>query len=140
MSAPCDPELVRSALDNALPPGIDVVQVVEASSGALADRLTGSRWRIDLATSQPERLREAVSKFCAAGSVDVERVTKNGVRTFDAREAVVDLAVAPAGSGPDADPVNPEGETESRPESLGLLTRHLTPWSAPTMSSKAWRR
>src|ERR1044072_5819500 len=34
-----DPEAVRVALDEALPPGLDVLQVVEASSGSLADRL-----------------------------------------------------------------------------------------------------
>ena len=38
-----DPESVRVALDEALPPGIDVLTVVEAAARALADRLEGER-------------------------------------------------------------------------------------------------
>src|SRR5919202_3659186 len=45
-----DPETVRAALDASLPPGIDVVECVEAveGSGSLADRMEATRWRIDL--------------------------------------------------------------------------------------------
>ena len=43
LSAACDPAKVRDALDAALPPGLDVVEVVPATPGALADLLTGSR-------------------------------------------------------------------------------------------------
>ena len=38
-----DPEAVRVALDEALPAGLDVLQVVEAAPGSLADRLRGQR-------------------------------------------------------------------------------------------------
>ncbi len=118
LSAHCDPELVRGAIDNALPPGLDVLEVVVATRGALADRLTGSRWRIDLVASQRERIREAVEKFLAAESVDVERMTKNGIRTFDARGAVVELRVL-------------AGADEAGPETLELVTRHLAPLVRP---------
>ena len=43
-----DPERVRTELDAALPDGLDVLAAEVAPAGALADQLTGSRWRIDL--------------------------------------------------------------------------------------------
>jgi radical SAM-linked protein len=89
----CDPERVRSALDAALPPGLDVVEVVIASPVALADMLTGARWRIDLSGVSPAVLERAVARFLTAGSVQVERMTKNGLREFDARPDVVSLSV-----------------------------------------------
>ena len=42
-----DPESVRVALDEALPPGIDIITVVEAAPGALADRLEASDWLLE---------------------------------------------------------------------------------------------
>src|SRR5215218_6052802 len=46
----CDPDAVRAALDDALPPGIDVVECVAAveGTGGLADRIDASVWRVEL--------------------------------------------------------------------------------------------
>ncbi len=87
----CDPDRVREALDAALPPGLDVVEVVTAPPGALADLLTGSRWQIRLIGVTADVLDRAVAAFLAEAAVSVERMTKNGVRAFDARGAVVAL-------------------------------------------------
>jgi radical SAM-linked protein len=89
----CDPEKVRAALDAALPAGLDIVQVVPASAGPLADELTGSRWRIDLPGMEPQVLANAVEQFRAATSVTVERMTRTGMREFDARSAVLSLTI-----------------------------------------------
>jgi radical SAM-linked protein len=89
----CDPEKVRVALDAALPPGLDVVAVVPASAGALADELTGSRWRIDIPGIEPQVLANAVERFLAAPSLLVERMTRTGLREFDARSAVLSLTI-----------------------------------------------
>ena len=43
-----DPASVHAALDEALPDGLDVVEVVESPGGAVADLLQASRWRIAL--------------------------------------------------------------------------------------------
>lgn len=107
----CDPERVRLALDTALPPGLDVLTVVEASGASLSERLTGSRWRMEWEAADPEALKRAVGAFLAADSVPVERMTKHGLRTFDARAAVVELRVI-------------DGAVE-------LLSRHLTPLVRP---------
>ncbi len=88
----CDPDRVRAALDAALPPGLDIVAVRPAPPGALADELTGSLWRVDVAGVPAEVMDRAVDRFCAETSVTVERMTKAGLRSFDARAAVVRLA------------------------------------------------
>jgi radical SAM-linked protein len=92
-----DPEELRAALDAALPPGLDVVQVVPAAEGALADRLTGSRWEIVLPDTDPQAAASAVEQFLAHETVEVERLTKSGRRTLDARAPVLRLRVL----GPD---------------------------------------
>jgi radical SAM-linked protein len=78
-------------LDDALPEGLDVLEVVEATPGSLADRLEVSRWRIDLPGKEPEDVEPAVRAFLAARSVGVERMTKKGMRSFDSRAAVLAL-------------------------------------------------
>ncbi|MGQ0846290.1 MAG: TIGR03936 family radical SAM-associated protein, partial [Sporichthyaceae bacterium] len=88
-----DPESIRAALDAALPPGLDVIDVVESSGGALADRLEASVWRIVLDEVPGDALAKAVEVFLAAEAVEVERMTKNGLRRFDARAAVLSAQV-----------------------------------------------
>jgi len=93
----CDPAAVQAALDAALPPGLDIVEVVLAPPGALADRLTGSRWRAELVGVSGDDQQAAVTRFLAEPEVRVARMTKNGLREFDARGAVVDLEPAEEG-------------------------------------------
>lgn len=88
LQAPVDPSDLRTALDSALSPGLDVLDAVVAGSGSLADRIDASRWRIELPGIEPDVLRNAVSAFLTASEVMVERMTKQGRRVFDARAAV----------------------------------------------------
>jgi len=81
-------------LDEALPEGLDVLEVVEATPGSLAERLEVSRWRIDLPGRPPEDVEPAAAAFLAATSVGVERMTKKGMRSFDSRAAVLSLHAA----------------------------------------------
>ena len=93
------PADVHAMLDEALPPGLDVLEVVESPGGSLSDLLEGSRWRIVLAVGR-EVAEDAVTRFLAADEALVERMTKKGMRQFDARGAVVALAlVAPVEGG-----------------------------------------
>ena len=92
-----EPQEVRAALDEALPGGLDVLEVVESRGGSLADLLEASSWRITVPGLAPEEAADAVRKFLAAPEVPVERMTKKGLRTFDCRAAVVSLT---ARSGP----------------------------------------
>jgi radical SAM-linked protein len=95
--APCDPAQIQAALDAALPPGLDIVEVVNAPPGALADQLTGSRWQVALVGVEPADRRAAVDRFLAEREVQVTRMTKNGLRTFDARDAVLSLELTDGG-------------------------------------------
>jgi radical SAM-linked protein len=94
-----DPARIAELLDEALPDGLDVVAVVEAGSGSLAEHLEASRWLIDLPDTPEPALSAAAEAFLAAESVAVERMTKKGLRTFDSRAAVLALAVSAYDAG-----------------------------------------
>lgn len=93
-----DPAAVHADLEASLPPGLDVLEVVESPGGSLADRLEASRWEIRLAAPE-DAVRAAVESFLAAAEVPVERMTKKGLRTFDARGAVVALGARAGDDG-----------------------------------------
>jgi radical SAM-linked protein len=95
-----DPHAVLRDLDAALPEGLDILSVVEAWPGSLADRLEASHWQVRLPGVSAAALAKAVAAFLAADAVEVERMTKKGMRSFDCRAAVVSLAIAHA---PDLD-------------------------------------
>jgi radical SAM-linked protein len=89
------PSEVHALLDEALPPGLDILEVVESPGGSLADRLEASRWQIDLSVPAAD-LQAAVKAFADADEVLVERMTKKGLREFDARGAVLSILAGPA--------------------------------------------
>jgi radical SAM-linked protein len=135
-----DPEKLRLLLDESLPPGLDVIDAVEARTSGLADRLEASEWRLRLDGVPPSDARRAVAAFLAADSVQVERMTKNGVRAFDARGAVVRLEVAEVAEVADVQVAAGPGDTfelgADRPGPgacaiLRLVVRHLTPAVRP---------
>lgn len=89
-----DPELVRLALDDALPDGLDILEVLPAGTGGLPEQIEASRWQIELPGLTTDVLAAAVDDFLAQDSVIVERVTKKGIRLLDARAAVVGASTA----------------------------------------------
>ncbi|GAA2907554.1 TIGR03936 family radical SAM-associated protein [Streptosporangium fragile] len=121
----CEPDQVRAALDASLPVGLDVLDVVEAGTGSLADRLECSAWELRLPGAGPALAGAAVERFLAADRVEVERLTKKGMRRFDAREAVLSLAVF-EGTETTA------GQASSQPcVILRMVVRHATPAVRP---------
>ncbi len=86
-----DPAAVHTSLDEALPDGLDVLEVVVSHGGSLADRLEASRWRLRLPGVADGMASDAVARFLAEEEVLVQRMTKKGLRTFDCRDAVVSL-------------------------------------------------
>jgi radical SAM-linked protein len=109
-----DPAAVHAALDEALPDGLDVVEVVESAGGGFADLLQASHWQIVLPLP-PGEVDAAVAAFLAADEVPVQRMTKKGLRDFDSRAAVLALTVAAH-----------DGDTV-----LDLVLRHLEPAVRP---------
>ncbi|WNV83295.1 TIGR03936 family radical SAM-associated protein [Umezawaea sp. Da 62-37] len=88
-----DLEKLRLVLDEALPPGLDVLEIVISTGGNLTERIEASSWRVELPGVSPEELRVAVAALLAAESVEVERPTKDGKRILDVRPAVVSALV-----------------------------------------------
>ncbi|GAB2695289.1 TIGR03936 family radical SAM-associated protein [Thalassiella azotivora] len=127
-----DPRQLRAALDAALPPGLDVVDVVEAGPGALADRLTGGWWEIVLPQVAPQVAAAAATAFLDRDEVQVERVTKSGRRTFDARAAVVRLAEVSTDEDAVRSDLGRAALATGRPCAiLHLVVRHATPAVRP---------
>lgn len=88
-----DPEMVRGELDAALPEGLAVLEAVLAGPGGLAERIEASRWRIEVRQWGIEQLRHATQALLAAPELQVQRVTKDGLRSLDARAAIVSLDI-----------------------------------------------
>ncbi|GAA1828059.1 TIGR03936 family radical SAM-associated protein [Actinomadura chokoriensis] len=125
-----DPARVRADLDAALPPGLDIVDVVPVRAGrgdaaakpsAFADRLEASEWRIRLDGVSDDDAAAAVAAFMGAEHIEVERLTKKGRRRFDVRAAVsaceLDRRAAEAADAPCA--------------ILRMVVRHSTPAVRP---------
>jgi radical SAM-linked protein len=116
-----DPVRIGALLDEALPDGLDVLEVVVSAGGSLAERLEASHWQITLTGVDGGTAERAAERFLATEEVPVERMTKKGLRTFDARAAVLVLTAADA----------------YRPESgepcaiLDVVLRHGTPSVRP---------
>lgn len=89
----CDPSRVRDALDAALPPGLVILTVVEADRTSFADLLTASTWSVDMGDVDADVLASAVERLIASDEVHITRMTKSGLRDFDVRAAVIELAV-----------------------------------------------
>ena len=118
-----DVDRLRLALDESLPAGIDVMEVVEAlpaaaGGGSLPDRIEASHWGIRLPGVALDEAERAVAAFLAAQSVIVERLRKDGIRQLDARAPVVSLRASGGGSTGGC-------------ATLSLVVRHVTPAVRP---------
>ena len=124
LQAEVDPAQLLLALDAALSPGLDVLEAVPAGEGSLADRIDASRWRLELPSVDPAVAAAAVKRFLDAGEVLVERITKQGRRTFDARAAVTHIAVAEQSD-------LPSGGFAAQCAIIDLVVRQVTPAVRP---------
>lgn len=92
-----DPAEVAAALDAALPEGLDVADVVEATGASLGERLTGptaaSRWRLVFCGLGVDEVSAAVAALQARDAVLVPRATKSGRTEIDLRAALVNADV-----------------------------------------------
>lgn len=113
-----DLEQVRTSLDAALPDGLDIIAVVPAEPGALADRLEASVWEMVFDGVVVADLAGAVELFLARESLQVTRMMKRGPRDLDVRGPVLAAAV--------------RARRAQEPGALVELTvRHTTPTVRP---------
>jgi radical SAM-linked protein len=87
----CEPDDVGRRLNAALPDGIDVIEVVEAGGRSAGVQLEASEWKVIWPGLPADAADCAVQAFLAAPSVQVQRLTSKGIRTLDARAAVISL-------------------------------------------------
>jgi radical SAM-linked protein len=122
LSAAVDVGRLGAALDASLPPGLDVLECVEArpGGGGLADRVDASAWRVELPGVDPAAAEAALAAFLDRSEVEVERLTKDGRRLLDARAPVV-CAVVGASPGGASEPC----------AILDLVVRQVTPAVRP---------
>jgi radical SAM-linked protein len=121
-----DPAELRARLDASMPPGLDIIDAVEVRTPDFTDRLAASVWELRLAGVTDEEAERAVAAFLAADSVEVERQTKKGLRSFDARAAVTSLTSAEV-----TDELGGDRPQDAPCAILRLVVRHLTPAVRP---------
>ena len=132
LAEPREPDVVRRDLDAALPPGLDIVDVVEMASKGLADRVEASRWQVELPGIEPAEAERVVVGFLALETAPVDRLMKDGRRTLDARAAVAGMAIADSRASRPADPqLRGETDTDAPCAIIHLVVRHTTPAVRP---------
>jgi radical SAM-linked protein len=132
-----EPAAVAAAIDSVLPEGLDIVRAVDVADcppGSLADQIQASLWRLEVAGS-PAELQEAVAAFLSAEQVLVDRLTKDGTRSLDARAAVLAAAVSPEIVPAVSAGVSPESVSDAGPAGsraiLTMVVRQVTPTVRP---------
>lgn len=93
LSEVCDPQKVMAALNEVLPTGFVVLDVADAVKASLGELLQASDWEVRLDGAAPGVLATAVAKLVDSGEHVIERMTKNGMRKFDVRNAIISLTV-----------------------------------------------
>jgi radical SAM-linked protein len=85
----CEPAAIRQALDEALPDGLDIVEVVPAGPGSLPGRMEASHWQVELPGVAGADAARALAALLACTELSVERLTKDGRRSINVRPAIV---------------------------------------------------
>ncbi|MDP9115705.1 MAG: TIGR03936 family radical SAM-associated protein [Actinomycetota bacterium] len=116
-----DVERLRQGIDSALPAGLDIIEAVLAGPGSFAERMQASAWRLELPGVSEQTAAHALEALLACAQYEVERVTKDGRRTIDARTAVVSAVVSGTAIGP----------TGAERAILDLVVRQVTPSVRP---------
>ncbi len=140
LSERVDPEALRVALDAALPTGLDIVQVVQAAPGALADRLEASDWLLAFPGMPPAELAAAAAAYERVERAEVTRVLKSGPKVIDTRAAVLLLRTGVAGAGEADAAVTASADRDALDSGLPvapgcailrMVVRHTTPAVRP---------
>jgi radical SAM-linked protein len=127
-----EPAELAAVLDAALPAGLDILQAVDAADclpGSLAEQIQASRWQLEVA-AEPAELAAAIAEFLQADEVMVERLTKDGRRSIDARGPVLSASMSLASGG--FETVSVSAADSGTPRAImSLVVRQVTPTVRP---------
>lgn len=118
LSEVCDPDRVLGALNEAMPDGLVLCEVHEATEGKVSDGLEASVWRVELPGADGRAMADAARAFLDRDLVETERMTKHGLRTFDARADVKGVSAYVTEGVPVLDLVIAHGEPLVRPDDV----------------------
>lgn len=93
LASECDPVKVQAALNAVMPRGLVFLDVAEAVRESLSELLQASDWEAMVTECPPGVLAVAAEALLESTTEVVERMTKNGMRSFDVRAAVLELEV-----------------------------------------------
>ncbi|WP_231979719.1 TIGR03936 family radical SAM-associated protein [Tessaracoccus coleopterorum] len=133
----CAPEKVLAALNEVLPHGFVVLDAADAVAASLGDLLQASDWVLRVQDAPRSVLASAVAALLACDEFAVERMTKNGMRTFDVRSAVLLLEAA------DDETLTLRSLHQTplvRPDDVLTALRMLDPGCRRRPCSRGWRR
>lgn len=94
----CEPARAAAGLNEALGPGLRVMDAGEIPGGApsLMAAVTASDWMMEF----PDGLeKDAVDRLLSRSSIPVEKAGKKGTRAMDIRQGILDLRLAETPSG-----------------------------------------
>jgi radical SAM-linked protein len=121
-----DPTSVQAALDEALPPGLDILEVIDAADSpakTLAELIDTSVWQIRLPEVAVAQAQAAIEALLALDTAPVERATKDGTRTVDVRASIRNVMVS-------AQPLE-TGGSNGECATLEVVVQHSTPAVRP---------
>lgn len=96
---------LRARLDQAMPPGYEVVDLYDVWSGApaLAPRLVAADYRMTLLNVEPGRLVDAAERLMAAARLPRERLKETRTVKYDLRPLLLAIRVGPPDALPEAE-------------------------------------
>lgn len=87
----CDPAKLTAALNAVLPTGFVILDAADALKEPLGDLLQASDWVLSVTGAPAGVLQGAVDELNSRTEFVIERMTKNGLRSFDVRSAIISL-------------------------------------------------
>ena len=123
----CDPAKVLGALNEAMPDGLVLTEIRAADGGKISDGLEASVWRVELPGADGRVMADAARMFLELDSMETERITKHGPRTFDARADVKGISAYVTDGTPMLDLVIAHSEPLVRPDDVLRALQALHP-------------
>lgn len=91
LTEPVVPMNIADLINQALGEGLRIGEAVEAKTTGFIERLEASLWELEFCELDRDLLEKAVNSLLGLEIAEVERLTKQGMRKFDARGSILGL-------------------------------------------------